>query len=438
MRYRQSNWDWETIKAVVILGLFALAVIGGIIGSIWYAYEAGGKLSIVITHNIGFWIMVFVAGVFGFFRKLTNPKEFMWIELPIQILVSFVVITGLFALFFRTSTELIDTEVWNGYTSRAEYYEAWTERKSRSVCDARDKDGHCTSSHTEYYNVRHDPEWKVQTTAGNFDTDRNIYRSYVQHFGNEKKVDLHHSNQVSVGDGDMFYAAYDNKPEKLIPASREHDYVNYLRASDSIRKRRGQTGFQTLIKPYPRVYGSKFGPIEINRVIDAGVKLPKDWVNQLDKQLDIALTRLGHHKQVNIIVYLVNTSDPKFGYALEQAWVNSKKNDVVVILGITNFPEKNFVHILAWTEVEAFKIELRDRLMKLPLLTNPQEVGDIIVDQIAKPPNAGGFERLPMANLEYLVSEISLPWWCQVLIVLLGGATSWLTSFILVNNKWRN
>jgi hypothetical protein len=437
MRYQRNQWDWETIKALLLAGVFILAAIAAVVGAIWYAYEAGGKLSIVITHNISFWIILFLAGVFGFFRKLTNPKEFMWIELPVQFLVSFVVITGLFALFFRTSTDLVDKEVWNGYTSQAEYYEEWTEECSRTVCDAKDKNGNCTSSHIEHYNVHHPPEWKVSTTAGDFETNKTIYRAYVLRFGNETKKDLHHANQVSHGDGDMFYARYDNTPDRLVPASREHDYVNYLRASDSIRKRRGNIGaFQSLIRSYPGVYSGQYGPVEINRVINAGVKLPKDWEIKLDRQMDIALTRLGNQKQVNIMIYLVNTADPKFGYALEQGWVNGKKNDVVVILGITNFPKVNFVHILAWTEVEAFKIELRDRLMNLPDLSNSEEVGNLIIDQVAKSPVKGGYERTPMAKFEYLVSEITLPWWCQVLIVILGGAASWLTSFLLVNNKW--
>lgn len=437
MGYRKSHWwDWETIKALAIVGIFALMVVGGISYAFWYAYQAGGKLSIVITHNIGFWITVILSFGFGFYRKFTNPREFTWLELPVQLLVSFVVITGLFVVFFKTSTELVDHEVWNGYVTRAEYYERWTEKCSRTVCDSKDKDGHCTSSHTEYYNVDHEPEWKVQTTAGNFDSNQTVYRTYVQHFGNEQKKDLNRYHQVSLGDGNMFFASYDNSPEKLIPASREHEYINYLRASDSVRKNRNDISeFQKLIRPYPRVYNAKFGPIEINRVINSGVKLPKEWETEMDKQMDIALTRLGQQKQVNIIVYLANTSDPKFGSALEQAWVNGKKNDVVVILGITNFPEKNFVHVMAWTENESFKTELRDRLKSLPLMTDPRQIGDIIIDQVAKPPNQGGYERLPMANLEYMVSDITLPWWCQILIVILGFVASLITSFILINNS---
>jgi len=237
MGYRYSgyrrNSRLKDIGFKILLGLIAILAVAG---AIWGAAEAGGKITTVITHNIGYWIVLFMAIVFGFFRKLTNPDEFSWLELPIQLIVTFVVITGLYALFFTTSANLTDIEIWNGKVTTAEYYEEWTEEVTETYCCAHDKKGNCTSTCTRTYNVHHPPEWSVLTTVGNFSTNKTTYRTYVKHWQNERKKNIMHANQVSFGDGDMFYVSFDGSAEKLITASQEKYYVNYLKASDSIRK----------------------------------------------------------------------------------------------------------------------------------------------------------------------------------------------------------
>jgi len=427
-KYRYSVKDYAQMIGIVLL---AIAIVTGAIA---YAAHAGGKMTTVITHNMGYWIVLLIALVFGFFRKLTNPQEFTWLELPIQLLVSFVVITALFAMFFTTSTELVDTEIWNGQVTRAEYYEEWTEERTEEYCCGHDKDGNCTSTCTRTYTVHHPPEWILLSTVGKIDVNKHVYNSYVQHWKNQKKKDLYNPGQISIGDGDMYYVTLHSN--LTVPAAREKHYVNYLRASDSIKKIEGSlSGYQQFLKPYPRVHSGHLGPIEINRVIKAGVNPPTHWVNELDRQLDFALVQLGSGKQVNILVYLVKTSDQGFAYALEQQWVRGKKNDVIVIIGSTSFPKADFCHIMAWTEVEEFKIVLRDRIMETADISDPQKLAQIIISQIKRGPQNGGFERMPMAELEYLVADIKLPWWCQVFIVLISGAASWGTSWYLIRKS---
>ncbi|MFC1598823.1 hypothetical protein ACFL2U_02340 [Patescibacteria group bacterium] len=432
MRRRYSRYSRglsiKEYAQMIGLALLALAIVGG---SIYGAAIAGGKMTTVITHNMGYWIVMLIAVVFGVFRKLTNPKEFTWLELPIQLIGTFVVITALFFAGFTTSTDLVDTEIWNGQVSRAEFYEEWTEECTETYCCAEDDKGNCTSTCTRTYNVHHPPEWKLLTSIGEIDVSRNIYNNYVQHWQNQREKDLSRLNQVSIGDGDMYYVTLHSN--LTVPATKEKHYVNYLRASDSIRKISGSiSGHQNLIRSYPRVHSSQFGPIEVNRVVLAGVNPPPKWVNTLDRQLDLALVHLGSSKQVNILVYLVNTADQGFSYALEEQWVRGKKNDVIVIIGTTSFPKTDFCYVMAWTKVEEFKIVLRDRIMEIPDISDPQKLAQTITSQISKGPQNGGFDRMPMADLEYLIADIKLPWWCQVLIVLIGGAACWLISWGLI------
>jgi len=426
--------------AVLGLALASCALAGGssdpAMGSVF------AKIWVVVRHNIGFWVAIALAVVFGLFRKVTNPGTFAWIELPIQLLGSTLLIFILFYVFFSTTANIKDTEIWNSYVVSAEYYEEWTELVPRQVCVATDKDGNCTAYTTVYDHVYHGPEWRLITSTGETKgIAQRTYRRYVQHWNYEKKKDLFRSGQVSVGDGNMFFTVFPQRePEKIVPAAIEHDYVNYLQGSQSIKKRAGSTKlFEKFLRPYPRVATGEFGHIELDRVMLAADITPemRAWAFGLDKKLDNVAAVLGPSKQVNVLVYLVGTSDQSFLHALEERWCFGKKNDVVVLIGTSRFPVIDWVSVMSWTEIEEFKISLRDRVVALKELTaeNAPAMAGIIVEEIAKPPAQGGFQRKRMRDLEYLVSDITLPWWSQLIIVVLAVAGSWGLSYWIVKNE---
>ncbi len=445
MRYdydRYSDYRRSSLQEKLIIGGFIAFVVLIITTICYFAIPAiaSTKIVKVLTYNTGFWIMLFVAAVFGLFRKLTNPEKFTWTELPIQLVASSVTILILYMLFYTTSGNLSDHELLNGYVEKAEYYEAWTEEVTyteEEECGT-DSDGntkYCTVTKTrEDY---HPPSWDLVTTLGAISIDEGTYGNYVRHWGNEKKVNLNHMDQVSHGDGDMFFSHHAGTLDaKMVPASIEHHYLNYLKASDSIKKVSGQlSGFQELLKPYPKVYSAGFGPIEVDRVINAGVTLPNNWSNNLDRELDCILAQLGASKQVNVLVYVAKTADPQFGFALEEHWVKGKKNDVIVVIGLNQFPKIDFVHVIAWTKVEEFPLMLRNRIMDLGEAKDPHQIAEIISSQLTMSPANGGFVRMPMSDLEYLIRDIKLPLWCQIMIVIIGGAVSFGVSVWLVKNN---
>ena len=419
--------------ASAIVGIIMIALAGTSIGpSSGYI----GKLFTVIHYNLGFWIMLIVATGFGIYRKLTNPEEFTWLELPVQLAASTVTLILLFSLFFSTAGKLADTEIWNGYVTGAEYHEEWTERVETEVSDGTDEKGNSKGSHTEVSYEHHPAEWDEQTTAGDLEIDRGLYRTLANYFGNEKKETVYHVNQSSIGDGNKYYVTYDPSRSEIIPAARPHFFVNYLKASDSVKKIHGsQALYKNLIRPYPEVYYGTYGEIELDRVVNAGVALPEKWKSDVNKTLSRALTSLGARKEVNVLVYVVNTKDQGFSYALEEAWIKGKKNDVIVVIGAPEFPKISFVYVMAWTKIEEFKINLRNKVLDIGDISDGKALTDTILAEISKSPKQGGFERMPMSDLEYLIADIRLPWWCQLLIVLVGGAVSYGASVILINNQ---
>lgn len=433
--YRRGEIDPQVAlvfgSILVLLVAFAFLLFSGDGGY-------GGKLLLVVRSNIGFWVMITVAVAFGVYRKVTNPDRFHWHELPVQLAVSVVSLILLFCLFFSTSANLTDTEIWNGHVTGAEYREPWTELVKERYCPGHGSGENrrtCSGCKTRTHRVHHSPSWEVATTVSSLSVDSQVYRNVVGHFGNERKVYLHHSNQVSHGDGNKFETSFDPSRAEVVPASSPRAFVNYLQASESVKKVRGHGQlFPELIRPYPEVYTGRFGYLEIDRVVDAGVGLPAAWKRNVDRALEEALVQLGHRKQVNVVVYAAKTADQTFAYALDQAWNKGKKNDVIVVLGLDQFPKVSFVHVMAWTKVEQFPINLRNRILDLPDLRDGKALASAIVEEISKPAAEGGFERSPMSDLEYLIADIELQWWAQCLIVLLGGAASWGTSSFLIRN----
>ena len=101
----------------------------------------------------------------------------------------------------------------------------------------------------------------------------------------------------------------------------------------------------------------------INRAISVGVAVPD--IQQWNADISNILKQLGPQKQANVIVLFVNTNDPQYEYALRSAWLGGKKNDIVVMIGSTEYPKIDWVRVMSWTDKEIFKIELRDAIQEL-------------------------------------------------------------------------
>lgn len=428
----------EALGWILAVSAFVLAV--------YFAALAGGKLTKIIYYNPGFWIAIVLSFFFGLYRKLTNPYDFTWRELPIQLVVSFISIVLLFSLFFVTTTDIWDKEIRNGYVQSAEYWERWTERVActhTKYCTRTNSKGQsesyaCGTEHA-YDEVDHPPQWILKTVnIDDLRVSRSVYHNYVNRWGNQTYKHVFRPTQISFGDGNMYFTTYNHDINKYVPASEEYSYVNYLKASHETLKRRfgGEGLYAEFKKPYPRVYEAGLGPIEVDRLILAGAPLPPDYAVKLDRELDISLATLGAKKQVNVLLYFTGSSDVGAGLALEEHWAKGKKNDVLIFIGAKNFPKVDWVHISAWTENEEFKINLRNKLvnMKKEEFGNPSIVARTIADQIDMP-SPNGFQRMPMEKLEYLIGDIRLPAWSQILIALLAGAANWFCSAWLIREQ---
>ena len=349
-------------------------------------------------------IVPLICSIITFFiiRKYTNTPLLVNIGWILGgFLVSMLIIAG--AVGASVGYQTADTEIWNGevvskdriHGSYVESYdcncrdvtEYYTDhegkRKSRSVRK-------CDTCYRDHFTV----EWTCQTTLG-------TYRIAKEDWTNNKVYSLPDPAryaEIKMGD----------------PVSKTHSYKNYIKAVP-----------QTLFNPANETLKAKFAnqipayPIniydfyKIDRVIPVGVNVHdlKLW----NTKLSHVLKTLGPKKQANVVIVMVKNPDENYFYALQDAWAGAKKNDIVVVIGVSSLAEKPlWANVIALTDNSLFKIKLRDDIMSLDSLT-----ADGVINTIYKN-TSETFKRKSMKDFKYLENEIDPPTWVIITSLLVN------------------
>lgn len=426
------------VFSVLILGL------GIFLGVKFDVFE---KMQVVVYHNWFFWILI-VGGVgYAFFRWILDPKNFAWYEIPIQIGASALLLWLLCSLFFFYGSDVRDKEIWNGYVVSAEYAEPHDYTQSHRHCTKIGKVEHCTTTYTcETAGAGYSDYNSLDESSG---ISGGLYETYRQRWGNQEHVGSR-GNHCAGHQGNVWRTTYRGPIEAMVPVSDEREYVNYLKASEAIRKKSADSSkFDKYLIEYPSVHGGPFGDVEVDRALVVGFgedkELPKEhlqkWQTILDGRLDRALGTLGDEKGVNILVYVVpldRSEREAFFAALNDHWAGGKRNDVIVVIGAPHFSEIAWVEVMAWTHVEKFKSALVNRVLESNALVDAGNLADVIVSQISREAKDGGYEGMDMDEYAVLASEVSVAWWAQLLIFLIYAGMCYFVSLGLVNNQMQN
>ncbi len=216
------------------------------------------------------------------------------------------------------------------------------------------------------------------------------------------------------------YALPDPKRFEIItrgdPVSRTENYVNYIKAVPDTLIRPDAASlkeqFKAQIPEYPLEIYDHY---HIDRVIPVGISVPNlaEW----NAKLSDALKLLGPHKQANAVIVLTKSADTNYFYALQDAWINGKKNDIVLVIGAPNFPRKAaWARVMALTQDQIFQVKLRDDILALDTLTADAVISTLSHETLST------FKRKPMRDFKYLENEIDPPTWlmqlCAAAIVL--------------------
>lgn len=331
--------------------------------------------------------------------------------LVISVGIMFVSMLTMAAFFYASKgAQTHDMEIWNGdIVSKNRHHDDYTERYSCNCvtkCKGSGKERTCNETCDTCTRQHYTVEWSAMCRSESFQfdkldrTSRSVYLT----------PDPPRYTQTTIGE----------------PCATSHSYTNYIKAvpqslfrpaAESVKQQ-----FAGMIPAYPE---NIYDYWRLNRVLPVKVSIPD--IAQWNRALADSLIVLGPQKQTNAIVVLVNTSDPNYAYALQDAWLGGKKNDVVVIIGATKFPSQaDWVEVLAMTDNEMFKIKLKEHLMALPELTANGVVAAIKKNVMEL------HKRKPMKDFEYLEDEIDPPLWVlfvSYFIVLAMYVVSWIAAY---------
>lgn len=336
------------------------------------------------------WLLLVPLGVL-FASRVIWPHKITWKELALGAAIIFV----LMGLVYATGTYRAtgDVEIWNGEITNKQKVKVSCEHSYDcfcvTSCSGSGQNRQCHEVCQTCYDHTNDWDWRVMTNLGDFNISR------IDRRGADEPPRW---SQVAIGQ----------------PVAEERRYTNYVRAvpeSLFLDEAVPDSTFAGMIPAYPRVYDYHYA----DRVHAMGVKLPdqKQW------SLDLAniLKKLGPAKQVNVQIIFVNTPDQSYRHAVERAWLGGKKNDVVLIVGVVEYPKIAWVDIMTFalnSGNELFQVSLRDAITEIGVVDREKFMG-VITEQVMTK-----YDRPHMRDYEYLKDEMKPPVWVIILCIFVG------------------
>lgn len=382
----------------------------------------------ILISNFGFWFNLGIPILIALYLSITH-KEYIWKEFGIQVGATVAYVFVIYSLLFSFTTDLVDTEYWNSKVSKFEYYEAWKERVTYTEsysCGTTKSPKTCSRTKTR---IDHHPPYCILETTNNESTyiTADQYNKSNFEFG-QTKVNIHRTDQVSYGDGNKFVSY----PNIIIPTSVSHTYENYVVAAkhNVIHTKVSQKEIESLVfkgelRKYPIQYIGKFGELKLERIVNT-----TDVSHNMLTELDLISNQYGSTKQVNPIIYITK-EDRNIKYAIEQYWNKSKKNDVVLILGIDDNGSTLWSDVITWTNNTDFIVYCGNNFEGKNIQTQSKEIvyelGNLIQNE---------YLRKPMEEFSYLKENITLEWYWQ-LLVFLGNLllSAWLFYIFMRNHE---
>src|SRR5690606_21768759 len=155
---------------------------------------------------------------------------------------------------------------------------------------------------------------------------------------------------------------------------------------------------------YPEV----FDYYRMNRLLgDAPVKDPDAW----NRQLEDINGHIAAQKQANLLI-VTTKGNKDFYFALQQAWLGGKKNDVVLVVGLDGLDIK-WADVLAWSQTKDINVQLRNDIMDLGTMDREKVLNIFKFDTLKY------YKRKPMHDFEYLKSSIT------------PTTTQWVVSMVI-------
>lgn len=326
--------------------------------------------------------------------KLNNDESFAWYEFLICLFATFIIMFSGRAIGIACSS--YDTEFWNSYPTKAEYYEDWNELVTHYETYT-DSEG---NTHTRTYTtVDYHPEtFYIDSKIGTYSIDKKKYYEIKNVWGNEKFVDLHRSYHSN--DGDKYETFLNGK---IFPITVEKTYKNKVMRSKSVFNfKKLSKEEKKLVFEYPKVQLFNFKYILGYNDVTAN--------NQLAEMN--ALCGSGKKITAFLLVFKdVTGNSLERAYLQERYWFGGNKNELITCVGV----EKNkiiWTKVFSWSDSEEMKQHIASKILKMRNF-NVYETIRIIEINIQK-----DWKKKDFREFEYI--DIDLPLWANILIIILS------------------
>ena len=329
------------------------------------------------------------------FRHSINFQEF---ALQIGVCTLLCVGTWYGGIAAKThDVEILNGEVTGKYSEHVSCEHSYSCR-CHTVGKGNDAHQECDTCYDHSYDV----SWYVATNLGDIKIDRV-----------NRRGDLEPPRFTTVQVGE--------------PASIDHSYTNWVKAADKSLFHADPIlalKYQGKLPDYPGVIYDYY---RINRVITSGMSVA--GIDQWNTDLSTVLEKLGPARQVNSVIVFTNDASPDFADALRAYWMGGKKNDLVTVIGTPHFPDIEWARVFSWSKDPTVDIEIRDQLQELGSAADRSKVIGIIANEIR-----AHFVRRPMADFEYLKSEIDPPTWVVVMMAIFAIPGSLFLTWFFYRN----
>lgn len=206
------------------------------------------------------------------------------------------------------------------------------------------------------------------------------------------------------------------------PVSDTDSVVNYILASSGslFNQSKLNTDAAMYGKYFPE-YGHIYDYYRFNHASNMGV--PSLNIGAYNQILANSLGVLGTAKHVNIRLVFVPISDIGYTQALERHWLGGKGNDVVVVIGSSNYPKIDFASSFSYGKSyknEMLNVQISQDVEGLSL-DNPAAVVASISKDVAKYYNMQDPKRFKYLMADYSPSTKAYVIGILIYIILMAG-----------------
>lgn len=333
--------------------------------------------------------------------RFFNTCEFTWGEYGIGC----VVLSAILGIGFLISTisQTSDTEIISGKVLEKKRETVSCSHSypchCRQQCSGSGQNRSCYEVCDTCYEHPYDIDWNVETTVGEIN---------INTIDSQGLIQPPRWTSAQIGE----------------PVATTHTYTNWLLAApNSIFKRKDRGGDGRKMPAYPlHVYDY----YHIDRVVLDGVEIPPEQLSALNAAISENLKDIAKLKQVNLVIVLTNR-DREFTENLRTAWLNGKKNDLVLVIGIKKWPTINWVDVFSWASDDLVNVKVRDDVRDYGVV-------DLNIVSIAMADINKFWIRKPMKTYEYLGHEVEISSAAIWILCLLGIVTI-IGCFIIFTTK---